>query len=42
MIELALFPPLARFFIAILLIAVVIGTEVLVSYFIFTLYKGEE
>jgi hypothetical protein len=40
--ELALFPPLARFFITILLIAVVIGTEVLVSYIIFTLYKRSE
>lgn len=42
MVELALFPPLARFFLGILLIAVVIGTEIFVSYIIFTLYKRSE
>jgi hypothetical protein len=40
--ELALLPPLARFFIGLLLILIVVGSAVLFTYWIFTQYGEEE
>jgi hypothetical protein len=40
--ELALLPPIARFFVGLLLVLIVVGTEVLAIYWIYTQYGKEE